>query len=118
MTLSESKAQVKQQWAEESERYRQEELRIKSRLQNWRTGALLLGGALGISIVLVIPFLAGYPLHRFWNPIGSRILVVSMLLLCGFMYPAGTAYNPKSYLRAIRRANDRFGPPGGPEIER
>ena len=81
----------------------EQETRIAQRLRRWKRWATWLGGALGVSIVAIIPFLYGFPLHRRWDFVGKKILLLSMGLLPVFMYVAATAYNLWSYLRTMKR---------------
>ena len=89
----------------------EQEARIAQRLRRWKRWATWLGVALGVSIVAIIPFLYGFPLHRRWDSVGKKILLLSMGLLPVFMYVAATAYNFWSYLRTMKRDHKTFGPP-------
>jgi hypothetical protein len=39
-----------------------------------------------VSCAFVVPFLAGYPLHPYWDVVGKYLLLLSMALLLVFLY--------------------------------
>jgi hypothetical protein len=45
--------------------------------------------AFAASCGLVAPFLAGNPLHRYWNSIGRNLLILPMVLLLIFVWQVG-----------------------------
>ena len=76
---------------------------VEQQARAWKRRATFLGLALIVSIGLVIPFLEGHALHRYFGSAGKAFLLTSMCLLSAFMYAAGTAYILHAYHRALRR---------------
>lgn len=71
------------------------------RKQNRR--ALIATGTFVASCASVAPFLAGNPLHRYWETIGKYLLLVSMGLLVPFLVCVGWAWNAWIYVRDLRK---------------
>jgi hypothetical protein len=106
------KARIQAEAREEAHQDEEQELRLEQRVQKWKRGAALLGVALIASIIAVVPFLYGYPLHNQWDVVGKKLILLSMCLLCAFMYTVATTYNLWSYLRVIKGIHRKFAPPG------
>ena len=87
------------------------EARIAQHFRGWKRSTTWLGIALGVSIAAIKPFLYGFPLHRQWDSVGKKLLLLSMGLLPLFMYVAATTYNLWSYLRTTKRDHKTFAPP-------
>jgi hypothetical protein len=51
----------------------------------------------------VVPFLAGNPLHRYWETVGKYILLLSMGLLIPFGICVGWAWSAWVYVRDVRK---------------
>lgn len=96
---------------EEARRDAEQQARIAQRLRRWKRWTIWLGVALGVSIAAIVPFLYGFPLHRRWDFVGKKILLLSMGLLPVFMYVAATTYNLWCYLRTMKRDHQTFAPP-------
>ena len=92
-----------------SEQRRQDVL-VEQQLQKWKLGTKWFGAALLASVAAGVPFLYGYPLHNYWEAVGKRILLLSMCLLCPFLYAAATTYNLWSYLRAMKEIHRKVPP--------
>ena len=107
-----NKARIRADALEEARQDDEQEVRLTQRVRKWKRGSTLLGIALVATIVATVPFLYGYPLHNHWDDIGKKLLLVSMCLLCMFMYAAATTYNLWSYLKAIKEIHRKFAPPG------
>lgn len=112
MNHKNAKARVRAEALEEAKQDEEQEARIELRLRKWKLGSILLGGTLIASIVAIVPFLAGHPLHNRWDSAGRRILQLSMGLFLAFMYVAGTALTFWYYLRETKKIHKRFAPPG------
>ncbi len=98
--------------AEEEDREAAEyEGTLERQLKKWKRATLILGVALAVSIVAVIPFLKGHMLHAYWNSFGKPILVTGMGLLIPVFYVGMTTYNLWWYLRAVRKTNRKYPPP-------
>jgi drug/metabolite transporter (DMT)-like permease len=104
--------QIRREAEKEAIEVEEQEARIQLRLRKWKIGTVWLGTALALSILAVVPFLHGFPLHDEWDTIGKKILLLSMCLLAVLMYVAGTTYNFWAYLKDMRRAHKQFAPPG------
>jgi len=111
MVNKKTKAYLRETAADERRQAQELEADIEQRLRKWKRGTVWLGIALASSIVGVVPFLYGYPLHDYWDAIGKKILVLSMCLLSLFMYSVGTTYNFWSYLRTTKNIHRKFAPP-------
>ena len=58
------------------------------------------------SCFAVAPFLAGNPLHRYWETAGKYILLLSMGLLIPFVVCVGWAWSAWVYVRDIRKLDE------------
>jgi hypothetical protein len=83
MSFKELRARVLEEAAQEVRQDEELEVRIEQSLQKWRRGAIFLGIALVASIVAVIPFLYGHPLHDQWDVVGKKILAAVNVLVAG-----------------------------------
>lgn len=111
MDFKDIKAGARVRAEEERRQDAEQEARIAQRLRRWKRWTTWLGGAFGVSIVAIVPFLYGFPLHRRWDSVGKKFLLLSMGLLPVFMYVAATTYNLWSYLRTMKRDHQAFAPP-------
>jgi hypothetical protein len=68
--------------------------------------ALIATGAFLASCVSVWPFLAGYPLHRYWESAGRLLMMLSMILLIPFAVSIGWAISAWVYSRDLKRLRD------------
>jgi hypothetical protein len=75
----------------------------KQFLQKQKKRALIATAAFVASCALVAPFLAGNPLHRYWDAIGKYILLLSMGLLIPFVVCVGWAWSAWVYVRNLRK---------------
>lgn len=55
------------------------------------------------SCLAVAPFLAGNPLHQYWETVGKYILLLSMGLLIPFLVCVGWAWSAWVYVRDVRK---------------
>lgn len=94
----------------ETARDKELEGQIQECLQRWRRRATWLGMALLVTIIAIIPFLYGHPLHREWDTIGRKLVLLSMCLLLAFMYAVGTAFNFWLYLRETKKIHRELPP--------
>jgi hypothetical protein len=76
-------------------------------LQKQKRRALIATGAFVASCALVAPFLAGNPLHRYWDAIGKYILLLSMGLLIPFVVCVGWAWSAWVYVRDLRKLDEK-----------
>jgi hypothetical protein len=107
-----AKERIREEAAEEARQDQEQEALIEQHLRKWKRGTVWIGIALVSSVVAVVPFLYGYPLHYYWDALGKRILVLSMCLLSAFMYTAGITFTSWLYLRDMKRIHKEFAPPG------
>ncbi len=73
----------------------------KARIALWRRRSFYSALALLLSCALVIPFLAGHPLHAYWESLGKYLVVLSMVLLVVFVYCTGLFYSAWQALREV-----------------
>ena len=106
------KARIREEAADEARQDEEQEARTEQRLRKWKRGTILLGIAVVASIAAVIPFLAGQPLHAYWDAIGKRILQLAMGMFLAFVYVAGTYSTFWKYLRDMKKIHRKFAPPG------
>jgi len=92
------------------------EAQIQECLQRWRRRATWLGTALLGTIIAIVPFLYGHPLHGEWDTIGRKLVLLSMCLLLAFMYTVGISFNFWFYLRATKKLHRK--PPASEEKQR
>lgn len=71
------------------------------RFRRWRRLAVGSGIAFAASCLSVWPFLAGYPLHSYWDPVGEGLVYVSMGLLVAFLYCALLLWGAWGFLRGL-----------------
>jgi len=57
------------------------------------------------STASVVPFLAGYPLHRRFETVGKDLIYVSMGLLPLFIGAAALTYNFWRYFQSLQQKN-------------
>ena len=112
MNYAEKRALVKAQALEEAKQNAEQEARLEQRLRKWQRGTVILGSALTVAIIALIPFLAGFPLHAWWFSVGQWILILTMAIFFAFVYTAGTCYVFWSYFRDIKKIHRKFAPPG------
>ena len=67
----------------------------------WKRRTAALGIALIVSILLVVPFLDGYFLHKYFEE-GRYLIYLSCGLLTLFVGASAMTYNFWSYLRTLR----------------
>jgi hypothetical protein len=71
-------------------------------LNRWKRRTVVLGLAFAASIIAVIPFLKGFPLHRYWY--GVRYLIWLCCALLFLLTAAGAiAYNQWWYWRMLKK---------------
>jgi hypothetical protein len=112
MSFKDAKARVREMAVEEDREAADLEARVEGRLRKWRRTSVLLCTAWVISILSIIPFLAGFPLHGWWDSLGKRILLLAGVLLLVSFYVGGTTYNFWLYLRDIKKTHRSSPPPG------
>lgn len=84
------------------------QMEAASKFKKWRRAACYLVLALVVSIVSVIPFLYGNPLHRLWGTFGVGLVVVSMGLLLASLYAAATTLNLWLYGTNLKKIDRDF----------
>ncbi len=62
-----------------------------------------LGVGFAVNVVLILPFFAGMPWHRYWSNIGNILLFLCLLLFLAFISEAGWTLIQWQYLRELRR---------------
>jgi hypothetical protein len=72
-------------------------------LRIWKKRALYATAAFFLSCAAVSLFLAGHPLHVYWEPFGRYLLLLSMVLLLPFVACAGIAINSWFFLHALKK---------------
>ena len=88
------------------------EAKAERKLRRWNLATAIIGGALLLAIIAVVPFLAGQPLHNWWETIGKRILLVAMGLYGVFVYTVAHTIIFWYYLRGMRKIHKKYAPPG------
>jgi hypothetical protein len=73
------------------------------RIALWRRRALYSTIAFFLSCVAVYPFLAGHPLHNYWDSLGRYLILVSMALLVVFVYCTGLFWSASQALRDVEK---------------
>jgi hypothetical protein len=73
------------------------------RIALWRRRTFYSTIALFLSCVLVYPFLAGHPLHKYWDSFGKYLALVSMALLVGFVYCTDLFWSAWLALRDVEK---------------
>jgi hypothetical protein len=74
--------------------------KVLARRKKWATIATV---AFVVSCAAVWPFLAGNPLHRYWDTLGVFFLFVAMVLLVPFALSLGWALNAWIFARDVKR---------------
>ncbi|HTW46524.1 MAG TPA: hypothetical protein VMD92_01175 [Acidobacteriaceae bacterium] len=72
-------------------------------LQRHRGRAIIASAVFIAACASVSPFLAGNPLHRYWDDIGKYLLLISMGLLPVWVTCVGWALNTWAYTRSLRK---------------
>jgi hypothetical protein len=75
----------------------------------WKRRTIGLGIALILSIALLVPFLAGQSLHRYFQQ-GRYLIYLSCCLLSLFLGSAALTYNFWSHWRSLRAESHGAGP--------
>ena len=75
-------------------------LRIRSKWAIYATVAFFL------SCVSLVPFLAGFPLHAYWESLGKFFLLLSMTLLLPFVAFIGRAINAWLFVRDMEKIDE------------
>lgn len=94
--------------AEAEERITPEELEefereTRASQRHANRGAALAAGALLLNICLVIPFLAGHPLHSHWEKIGKYLVSFAMVTLLWCVQKVGYAYASYEAAKEMRK---------------
>jgi hypothetical protein len=72
-------------------------------LRKQKKRALIATSSFITSCLAVAPFLAGNPLHFYWETVGKYILLLSMGLLIPFGVCVGWAWSAWVYVRDVRK---------------
>ena len=75
----------------------------ETKLLLWKRRALVTTSAFVLSCISVVPFLYGFPLHKYWESLGKNLLLVSMCLLPIFAFCSGIAYSFWDSVRSYKR---------------
>ena len=78
-------------------------MQAHTQMRRWKRWMTVLGIALLVSVVSVIPFLEGYFLHRYFEAVGKYLIYASMCLLTLFVGAAALTYNFWLYWRNLKR---------------
>lgn len=84
----------------EQEQVKQHVHKVLARQKKWATSATV---AFVASCAAVWPFLAGNPLHRYWDSLGIFFLFLALVLLLPFAISLGWALNTRLYARNTRK---------------
>jgi hypothetical protein len=85
--------------AAEFERYASD--RLKGTIRN----AIRAGVLFGINVAAIVPFLSGYPLHKYWG-VARFMLFTAMVLWVWFVYKAALIWASWQATRDTRREFD------------
>jgi hypothetical protein len=85
---------------EELDQIKTEAEQLLAKQRKW---AIIASGAFIASCASVWPFLAGNPLHRHWDTLGTFFLFVAMVLLFPFAISVGWAISAWFYARNVKR---------------
>src|ERR1051325_6321110 len=106
-----ARARIREEWAQEIIESEKQERQIEAQLRKWKLGTALLGIAFAAACAGVVPFLAGHSLHEHWDPIGKKILLLSMGLFLPFVFVTAMCLIQWNYLRSIKKINVDYAPP-------
>jgi len=98
-------------WTQEEKAHFDEHVAVQQR-KTWRDAGLA-AVFLTVNICLVLPFLAGFPLHKYWE-YGQFFLKVCAAPFLYFVYRAALVYNSWQAARETRNASEtrkEMGPP-------
>ena len=112
MSENDIKARLRSEAAAEALQADEQEEKNILTLRKWKRRTTWLGILLVLSIVAAVPFLAGFPLHYLWKAVGSKILLLSMILIWPFLWTAAMTYGFRRYQRDITAIHKKFAPPG------
>ena len=76
----------------------------RERLRLWRRRALYSIAAFFLSCASAAPFLAGHPLHPYWESCGKYLVLLSMALLPVFVCVTGLWWGAWRALRDVEKA--------------
>jgi hypothetical protein len=74
--------------------------------QRHKRRSLYVSTAFVLALAIPIPFLAGFPLHKYWDTIGKFILLFCMGLLVVLVWQLGTTWVIWQYLRDIEKIEE------------
>ncbi len=75
-------------------------------VRKWKRRTIALGIALVLSVAVVVPFLGGHLLHRYFEQ-GKYLIYVSCGLFTLFVGSCALTYNFGSYTRSLRQNRSR-----------
>jgi hypothetical protein len=96
---------------EEARKDEEAEARTAIKLKRFYIAAIVSGSLLFLTVVAVIPFLAGHSLHEHWESIGQYLVMLAMGLLPVFMLTAALAFGLWRNLRAMKAIHKKYAPP-------
>jgi hypothetical protein len=73
------------------------------RIAVWRNRPLYSTAALVLTCAFIYPFLAGHPLHEYWESFGKYLIFVAMALLVVFVLCTGFWYSARQALRDVEK---------------
>jgi multisubunit Na+/H+ antiporter MnhB subunit len=83
--------------------------KARTRLNKWKGKMISSGIALIATILAVLPFLEGHPLHRYFESVGKYFIYLCVGLLSLFVISSALTNNLWSYWRSLKAEN----PSGG-----
>jgi hypothetical protein len=69
----------------------------------WRRRSLYSTAALVLTCAFIYPFLAGHPLHGYWESFGKYLIFVAMAFLIVFVLCTGLFYSAWQALRDVEK---------------
>ncbi|WP_109488000.1 hypothetical protein [Occallatibacter savannae] len=106
-----TRKQVREDAIEESRMNEEAEARAAAKLKKFYIAAVVSGVLLILTIVTIVPFLAGHSLHSRWEDIGRYLVMLAMGLLPVFMFSAALSFGLWRYSRGLRAIHRKYAPP-------
>jgi len=108
---SETRNRVREDAIEEARLNEEAEARTATKLKRFCIAATVSGALLILTVVAVIPFLAGHSLHEQWENIGQYLVMLAMGLLSVFVFSAALTFGLWRYSRAMMAIHRIYAPP-------
>lgn len=107
---TETRTRARADALEEARMNEQAEARTAIKLKRFCIAAIVSGSLLFLTVVAVVPFLAGHSLHEQWESIGQYLVMLAMALLSVFMFTAALAFGLWKYSRAMKEIHKKYAP--------